>query len=205
MKTLFNYLKAGSFGAVVLSLLFFSSCKEDEPEVNPLVGTYVLTQAYFTGQVTDGTTTTEQNPIVFLNFPDGMGGKSDVEVPAGEAGADFATSVLGGAIVDVPDGVQFDCSEANTRIDLRADGKFFITCTTGSDEVEQGTWTEFNNSLTLFISNIGTQVVIDDYTLSGNTLTGTIASLPLPKDFDLAPPPLDRLQFLETVVTFTKD
>lgn len=201
MKTLFNYLKAGSFGAVVLSLLFFSSCKEDEPDVNPLVGSYRLTQAYFTGQVTDGTTTTEQDPILFKNFPNESGGVSDVEVPAGVGGSDFATSVLGGAII----GDDIDCPAQDARIDLRADGKFYIICTSGSDEVEQGTWTEFNQQLTLFLSDLGTQVVIADYTLSGNTLTGTIAALPLPKDFALPPPPLDRLQLLETVVTFTKD
>jgi hypothetical protein len=205
MKNLFNYLKFLSFGAVVVSLVFFSSCKEDEPEVNPLVGTYVLSQAYFTGQVTEGGETENRDPIVFLNFPDGTGGVSDVEVPAGIGGAAFATSVLAGAITDVDD-PSFTCDAANTRIDLRDGGKFYIICNSGGSEVEQGTWADLgNNTLQLFLTDLGTQVLIEDYALNGNTLTGTISNLPLPEDFAEPALPCCNLLLLETLVTFQKD
>lgn len=208
MKKLFDYLKFGSFVAVLFAVLLMASCSEDEPEVNPLVGTYELTQAYFTGVIRDEPTDPDSvvTEILFKNFPQADGSFMDVTVPAGVNGAAFATSILAGAITDVdPDDFpDFDCADEDVRIDLRADGTFFITCATGGTEVPQGTWTEIDGSLVIFITNIGTQAVIDNPVLSNNVLTGTIARLPLPKDFLLNPPPVSRLFYLETDITFTK-
>lgn len=146
-----------------VSMVFLNSCKKDEePEVNPFVGDYVLTKA------------TISQPLTLTTNEIG-----DLTVPVGVEITPMMQTAILGAI---------ECEPENTLIELHEDFSMYISCTTSMDEINAGTWEEQSetvlvlnlNSTAIPSSPTGVVLTVTDVTLVGSLLSGT-TSVPVSK------------------------
>ncbi len=151
----------------VVALFFASACGDDdggdEPMVDPLVGSYTMTQ-------------------VTLNNDLNYGGQN---LPAG---SDITPIVEGLLFLESP-----CANPSNTIIILDADKGLAYGCQNENvDPVDFGTWLrdETTNSLTLFITIAGNDVPlrITDLRETSTSIGGTIPSLLLPNEPGSEPP-----------------
>lgn len=163
MKLLLHTRYLLNFSVLLLFSFGLLSCKEDEgeetPEVDPLVGTYTFQSATFVNEITitlDGQETTFQ------------------------AGADATTFVAVGLLREAP------CDDpTNAALELRENGQGFFVCRDETNEEQAGTW-EVNDArtqITLLITNPAPlTVLIEDFELSNNILSGRVSNFPLVRD-----------------------
>ena len=146
-----------------VSMVFLSSCKDDEePEVSPFIGDYVLTKA------------TLSEPLTLTTNEIG-----DLIVPAGTD----ITAMIQGSLLGA-----IQCDPANSLIELHEDFSLFLSCSTSSDEIDAGTWEEQSetvivlnlNSTAVPSSPTGIVLTVTDVTLVGSLLSGT-TSVPVSK------------------------
>lgn len=196
-----NVMMKGLLALALVGMVFFTSCDKDDPEqVNPLVGTYTFKSATYLG--TAGVSGIEANPI-------------EVVVPTGTTPPtttltfnpnDDISSVVGGVLAGV-----IDCGGvANTVIELRQEGfQLYYGCVDGSlDPVQSGTWSvnETAGTLSLNISSASLgqiSVVLQDYKLENNVLSGTVVGFPIPKDLTM-PLGTDNLHVIAVDASFDK-
>lgn len=137
---------------------------DDEPAVDELVNTYQFTSATF-GEAT----------VIAINNP----ADQTMLVPASFAVGDDGTLFLVGAIEGAA-----ECAEGvDVGIELREDGTSFYVCNGDGVEDQQGTWVvnPDRSVFTLSITSLGVDVILDPWTLTSTTLSGT-ATIPLPFD-----------------------
>ncbi len=152
---------------IVMAIMVIAACKKDDdnentpppPPVHPFVGTYLFNSATFNDPIT-----------VIING----------DTTHFQTGDDASLFVGGGLLGSAP------CDNAdNAALNLRADFTSWYICQNESNEAQQGTWeTNDNNTLLkLNISNPANFVVNITYVdLTGNILSGTIPTLPMPYD-----------------------
>ena len=152
------------FALLSVSMVFLSSCKEDEePEESSFIGDYVIVNA-----TTSEPLTLTTNEIGDITVPQGM----DITVMIQDA--------LLGAI---------QCDPASSIIELHEDFSLFLSCATSMEEIDAGTWEEQSetviilnlNSTAIPSSPTGIVLTVTDVTLVGSLLSGS-TSVPIPKD-----------------------
>jgi len=150
-------------GLLSVAMVFLSSCKEDEePEVSPYIGDYVITKA--TISETFNLTTNELG-----DFP----------VPVGTD----ITTMIQTALLSA-----LQCEPANSLIQLKEDFSLYLYCTSSMNELNAGTWEEQTettlvlslNSTAVPSSPTGLVLTVTNVSLVGNALTGTTV-VPIPK------------------------
>jgi len=172
---------------ILSALMIMVSCKkDDEPEVDPLVGTYVFSSATFNEAVS----------IVI----------QDVQVDF--AASSDATQFVGPGLLSAA-----PCANPqNAAIELREVGTAFIVCLTEVIEEQLGTWS-INSGRTILTVNISNPqpfvLTIEDLTITSNSFTGTVTNFPLPINtaYALGEPIPDNgfnYQTASVDVTFTK-
>jgi len=152
-------------GLLILSVigLFVSCNKEETPEADPIIGTYIFSSAQF-------------NEAVFITIQ-GI----EIEFVAGADASQFVgPSLLGAAPCDNPQ---------NAAVELRDGGTVFFVCLTEANEAQMGTWS-INSGRTVLTINISNpqpfQLDISNLDITSTTFSGTVTTFPLPKDTSLA-------------------
>jgi hypothetical protein len=147
---------------ISVSLVFLSSCKDDEePEVDPFVGEYVITNATIS-EALSLSVNEQEEPL---------------PIPAGIPITPMIQAALLGAI---------ECEAQNTFIELREDFSIYFSCTTSMEGFDAGTWEEQSETvLVLYLNStavppLGISLTVSDVSLVGNTLTGT-SVVPVPE------------------------
>ena len=144
-----------------VSLVFLSSCKDDdEPEVSPYIGDYVLIDA------------TLSEPLTLTTNEIG-----DMTVPVGTD----LTPMIQGALLG-----SIQCDPTASLIELREDFSLFLSCTTSGTEIDGGTWEEQSetvivlnlNSTAVPSSPTGVVLTVTDVSLVGVLLSGE-TSIPI--------------------------
>ena len=146
-----------------VSLIFLSSCKDDdEPEVSPFVGDYVITKA-------------ATSAVLILTTVE----IGEVPVPIGTDITPMIQTALLSAL---------QCEPANSLIQLKEDFSMYMYCTTSMDELNAGTWEEQGettlilslNSTAVPSSPTGMVLTVTDVSLVGSLLSGTTV-VPIPE------------------------
>lgn len=199
MKSNFtSFLKFSLIAFSMAGLVFITGCGDDDPEVDPLVGTYALSNATLAEALT-------------ITLP---GSEEAAEYPAG---TDFTTLIAGILAAASP------CENpANAAVELAADGTFYYKCVgEDADRVNSGEWNQSTDSngsdvLTLIIvsESLGQTitVIVTELEITGTTFSGRIDGFPAPIDANQdfgAPlegtdPPVLNFQFASINATFTK-
>jgi hypothetical protein len=198
MKSNFtSFLKFSLIAFSMAGLVFITGCSDDD-EVDPLVGTYALTNATVAEALT-------------ITLP---GASEPATLPAGTPITELVAGILAAAS---------PCENpANAAVELGADGTYYYKCI-GEDveRVDSGEWnkgTDTNGSevLTLIIvsESLGQTitVVVTDLVITGTTFSGRIDGFPAPIDANQAfgapltgtDPPVLNFQFASINATFTK-
>ena len=161
-------LKFSSLFILVISVLLFSGCKDDDtPEVSPFVGNYVISKAILAEAVT----------IPIVEVP-GIGDK--IVLPAEY---DITEAIQGSLLSQV------NCSSADKSwVELREDNSMYMSCE-GANELNAGTWEEISatelklnmNNAAIPSSPTGFVLNVTDIVQANNTLSGQ-TSVPLPKE-----------------------
>jgi hypothetical protein len=152
------------FAFLSLSLVFLPGCKDDdEPEVSPYIGDYIITKA------------TLSEALVLQTLP-----ITPLEVPAGTIITPMIQTALLGAL---------DCVPESSLIELREDFSLYLSCATSMEELDGGTWEE--QSSTVIVLNLngtaipssptGFVLTVTDVSLIGVALTGT-ATVPIARE-----------------------
>lgn len=144
-----------------VSMVFLSSCKDDEePEVDILVGEYVITSAV-TSEALILPVIEQENPLqIPPEFP--------------------ITPMIQDALLS-----QIECEPENTHIELREDYSIYFSCTTSMEGFDAGTWEEQSETVLVLYLNatavppLGISLTVTDLTLVGSKLTGT-TTVPIP-------------------------
>jgi len=198
MKSNFtSFLKFSLIAFSMAGLVFVTGCGEDD-EVDPLVGTYALSDATLATALT-------------ITLP---GTQGPAEYPAG---TDFTTLIAGILAAASP------CENlANAAVELASDGTFYYKCVGEvADRVDSGEWSKGSDSagadvLTLIIvsESLGQTitVVVTELVITGTTFSGLISGFPAPIDANQAfgaplegtDPPVLNFQFADINATFTK-
>ncbi len=152
------------FGMVIAGLVTFSSCNDDDGEepVETLAGVYSMTEA---------TTTTD---IVDV--------EDSVIIPSGSN----VTAIMAGGIF----GFSPCNNPLNSAVDMATDGKLYFVCTGDESEtpgVDAGSWSESSDLSTLTLTLNSTVVpptgfvlTINNVTVTGAVLNGTVDGVPMP-------------------------
>ena len=165
MKFLLHIHRLLYFSVLLLFSFGLLSCGDDDgeetPEVEPLVGTYTFRSATFVNGVTITIDGQE------ITFPEGTDATVFVE-----------GGLLGSAPCDDPE---------NAALELRENGQGFLVCIGEDNEEQAGTWEVDHESeeITLLITNLApvpVTVLIEDFTLENNVLSGRVSNFPLVKD-----------------------
>ena len=144
-------------------MVFLSSCKDDdEPEVSPFVGDYVITKA-------------ATSAVLILTTVE----IGEVPVPIGTDITPMIQTALLSAL---------QCEPANSLIQLKEDFSMYMYCTTSMDELNAGTWEEQGettlilslNSTAVPSSPTGMVLTVTDVSLVGSLLSGTTV-VPIPE------------------------
>jgi len=158
-------------GATVLTSALFTSCK-DNAATDELVGTYAFTGASLVSAIE-----------ISLN------GTDPGSLDAGET--TYSSLFVTNGLYDPQ---LTPCTDANnTRSELTSDGKLLLVCAGETGQKTQGSWSisEDRKTLSLTInaeftsSGTALEIIINNVTFNGVTLSGTITNFPLPKN--LAP------------------
>ena len=191
-----NFISFFKFSFIAFSmagLVVMTGCgDDDEPEVDPLVGVYQLSEALLADDLTIIPT----------------GAQEETTLPASYDMTEVITGILAAAS---------PCENpANAAIELGDDGRFYYICN-GEDveQIDSGEWSsnEATKTITLTIQSetLGQtlNIIVTDYTITGNSFSGTIAGFPVPYDFNLpfgAPLPDGGVNFQLASIdaTFTK-
>jgi hypothetical protein len=169
MKSNFtSFLKFSLIAFSMAGLVLITGCSDDDPEVNPLVGKYQLTNA----TLADGLTITlVQEPAECLNDPQPQ------TLPAGfDMTAVIATILASASPCEDP---------TKAAIELAEGGVFYYLCV-GEDEdrVSSGEWTSDETTISLTINSETLDqvlpITVSDYTISGTSFSGTISNFPVP-------------------------
>ncbi|WP_020527870.1 hypothetical protein [Flexithrix dorotheae] len=168
---------------ILVISVFLGSCSEDEePTVNPLVGTYTVSSATFINETTiiiDGNETT---------------------FPAGSDAVAFFTSLL---YIGSP------CQDpTKSAITLKESNELFLSCIGEDTEEKSGTWVDKSSEkeLQLIVSITGISfpitITLQDYVITDGKLSGQISNFPMPKDTGK---PIDQnnLQFVDINAEFS--
>jgi hypothetical protein len=148
---------------LAVAMVFLSSCKEDDdPDVSPYVGDYVITKATISEALT--LTTNEIGPI---------------QVPIGTDITVMIQTALLGAL---------QCESQNSLIQLNEDFSVYLYCTSSMNELDAGTWEEQSetvlvislNSTAIPSSPTGMVLTVTEVSLVGSALTGTTV-VPIPE------------------------
>jgi hypothetical protein len=148
-----------------ISMVFLSGCNEDEePEVSPFVGDYVLVSATLSESLSLDVNESE-DPLV---IPDGY---------------DITVMIQGALLGSV------ECEPANSLIELHEDFSLFLSCSTSEEEIDAGTWEEQSetviilnlNSTAVPSSPTGVVLTVSDVSMIGSVLTGT-TSVPVSRE-----------------------
>lgn len=174
------------FGILAALFLFtFSSCDEDsdDPEVDRLVGEYIITEATL-------------NEGIIIEVP----GIPDKTLPAGTP---LTANIAAALLESTPCTV----NPAGTLIELRQEGTVFYTCTGEDTEEQRGTWAvnaeRTNLELRIVISDTNVTLDLSNLTESGATVSGDVV-LPLPANvIDPVLPATETIP-LDMNITFTK-
>jgi len=160
LAVLFSVVSCGSSG----------DDDDDEPEVDPLIGTYVFASAEFAAEAT----------VAVLNDPTDptLGTKDSTFV----VGAD-ALLFVGEAIV-----AKAPCTNpASTQIQIREDHTTYYVCSGETNEARMGSWlvNTDRTTFTLSIIDPAFDVIMKEFTLANNQISGT-AIIPIPIDQSIA-------------------
>ena len=188
MKT----IKSRLLFALLISILIFNNCSEDEETVSQFIGNYVITEALVAESFTIPITGIGNIPV-------------SVNTPVTQA---IQTALLSAVT----------CTSADkSYIELREDYSLFLSCE-GANPLNGGTWAEVSavelqlnlNSTAVPSSPTGIALTVTNVVLSGTTLTGS-TSVPLPKEFIsamIAPMTLDAsapaIYLVKISLKFTK-
>lgn len=147
-----------------VSMVFLSSCKDDEePEVDPFVGEYVITKASIS------------EPLELITNE--LGPDNPLTVPAGTD----ITAMIQAALLG-----EIECEPENTLIELREDYSIHFSCTTSMEGFSAGTWEEESETVLILYLNstavppLGITLTVTDVELDGNKLKGT-SQVPIPE------------------------
>lgn len=198
MKSNFtSFLKFSLIAFSMAGLVFITGCGDDD-EVDPLVGTYRLTNATLAEALT-------------ITLP---GTQEAAEYPAG---TDMTALIAGILAAASP------CENpVNAAVELASDGTFYYKCLNEDVErVSSGEWIQSDDGtgsdvLTLIIVSESLDqtitVVVTELEITGTTFSGRIDGFPAPIDANQdfgAPlegtdPPVLNFQFASIDATFTK-
>jgi len=150
--------------ALLLSIMLFNNCGEDEEAGSQFTGNYVITEA-----------------LVSESFNIPVTGIGNFPVPVNFAVTQAIQTALLSAVT---------CTSADkSYIELREDFSLFLSCE-GANPLNGGTWAEVSatelqlnlNSTAVPSSPTGISLTVTDVVKSGTILTGK-TSVPLPKAF----------------------
>ncbi len=176
-----NFMKKGLLFFALASMVFVTSCNDDEePTVDPLVGSYQFKSATYLG--TAGATGITPESIEVI-APTGVAEPPTTVLTFNPN--DDITAIISGAINGL-----IECTDAaNTTIELRADGSLWYSCNGESVEaISSGTWVENKTdeslSLNVVSESLGVtlSIVLNQFDLTNNILSGTIIGFPIPAD-----------------------
>jgi hypothetical protein len=172
---------------LILIPLFTVSCdKDDDNDVDPIVGKYTFESAEFNDSVdvkVEG---------VYMSF-----------VPGSDASLFVRNGILKAAPCD---------NMENAAVDLKADGKTLYICLGETNEEQMGTWV-MNSDRTVLTFNISNPqsllLIISGLEITETQFNGTVENFPVPRDnqFELTDNLQDGLpnvQLKSVDVTFTK-
>jgi len=163
MKTLYSNFK---MIAILLASTLLISCGGDdegdeEPEVDNLVGSYVINSAILLNDLEAGGVTYYENPD----------------------GTDITAEMEGALLSASP------CTNAeDTRLELTEDGVVFYNCEGSNESLQNGTWSidEERIRLTLILniptSPVPVQLNMFELDETSTSIAGTINNLPLPAE-----------------------
>lgn len=165
IKGTFQTLFTSTF---IIALLFAMSCDNgsDEPEPDTFAGTYLFHKATLQ---TDVSFTID---IVGVTIPVSI-----------DKGKDITEELKGALLEEAP------CdNEENGAIDLKENKELFFICIGESNELKAGTWDE-NADLTVLTLNLASPPLpnpiplkIEDITVTGDIIAGSIIGFPLTQD-----------------------
>ncbi|MEA3463357.1 MAG: hypothetical protein U9R49_15860 [Bacteroidota bacterium] len=149
-----------------VALVFLSSCKEEEPEVelSPYIGDYIITKATLAENLA-----LQTNELI-----------EPMTMVAGLPITEMIQTALLGAI---------DCEPENSLIEMREDFSLYLSCSSSMDELDAGTWEEQSetvivlsmNSTAIPASPTGIVIEVSEITLVGDVLTG-LTTVPISEE-----------------------
>lgn len=158
-------LKFSFFAVFVMALSLFNSCdNDDDVQVSPFVGNYIITEAKILA-ISPAINTNEMGPL---------------PVPPG---TDITAAIQASLLSQV------NCSSADKSwVELRENKSMYMSCE-GSNELNAGTWEEVSatelklnmNSAAIPSSPTGFALNVTDITVAGSKMSGK-TSVPLPKE-----------------------
>ncbi len=167
-------------GLVMAGLVTFTSCNDDddeEPEATTLAGVYRMTEAITTTDIVDV--------------------EDSVIIPSGSnVTAIMAGGIFGASPCDNP---------VNSAVDMAEDGKLYFVCTGSESDkngVDAGSWSESSDlsTLTLTLNQTvvpptGFVLSIENVSLTGAVINGTISGVPMPNTLLGAIPGFEDINF----------
>lgn len=160
-----KFIKFSFFAVLVMSLALFTGCgDDDEPEVSPFVGNYVITKAAVNAI----------NPLINTNE------FGPVPIPPNTD----ITALIQQSLLS-----QVNCDAANKSwVELRGDKSMVMSCE-GANELNAGTWEEVSatelklnlNSTAIPTSPTGIVLNVKDIVIAGANMEGK-TQVPLPKE-----------------------
>ena len=149
--------------ALIASMVFVTGCKEDEEgEVSPFVGNYVIYKA-----------------AIAVSFTINTNELGEIAIPVSQ---DITQAIQSSLLSQVT------CTSADkTWVELRKDGTMYMSCE-GANELNAGTWSEGSSGTVLNLNMNasalppnGFALTVTDIVNSNNKLSG-VTSVPFTKD-----------------------
>ena len=184
MKKVKNQIRVSILALIVLSvgMVFLTSCVEDDPKVDAMVGKYAFVSAIL-------------NQDLMYNME-----------PLADSGTVVTEIVAYGMFSETSPCL----NQLNSAIELRKSNEIYFICIGETNELKAGTW-DINEERTILTLSLSAppmagplQLTITNLVEGTLTFSGSASNLPIPRDlFGLEADPLDPL-FISIDLVFTK-